>query len=176
MLIGTMAAAWHGGFNGTSAGFINNSTLLNQISTAMDWWFARDFTQPDCLDNGGAGACPCGTPGAYFLPCKVTLCSWFIGLWNTNWFSNVRISIISETPNLTFLDRQSASLAQSTKPASSSTPSSHLPNSPSASPSPSVPTPSSTVPPNPASSPVPTSSISPLSALQVICLLLTRRV
>ncbi|KZW03001.1 galactose mutarotase-like protein [Exidia glandulosa HHB12029] len=47
--------------------------VLNVTLSAMDWWFSRDFTNGDCLVNGGTASCPCGTPG----------------LWNTNWYSNV---------------------------------------------------------------------------------------
>ncbi|KAF8580669.1 polysaccharide lyase family 8 protein [Ramaria rubella] len=68
-----LAAAWHGGFNGAEATYVQDSSLRAQIGLAMDWWFARDFTVDSCLDTGGRGTCPCGTPG----------------LWNTNWFSNV---------------------------------------------------------------------------------------
>ena len=67
-----MAAAWHGGLAGADQ-FINDTTVLNATSRAMDWWFAHDFTEPGCLTNGGKGSCPCGTPG----------------LWNPNWFANV---------------------------------------------------------------------------------------
>lgn len=74
ILLVTMAAAYHGG-NPGSQQFVKNPTLQQSISAAMNWWFSRDFTASDCLYNGGnTGNCPCGTPG----------------LWNTNWFSNVR--------------------------------------------------------------------------------------
>ncbi|KAJ3548815.1 hypothetical protein NM688_g5250 [Phlebia brevispora] len=68
----TMAAAWHGGLVGADQ-FAQNTTLLDAISLAMDFWFSNDFTNPSCLDSGGKAACPCGTPG----------------FWNTNWFSNI---------------------------------------------------------------------------------------
>ena len=67
-----LAAAWHGGLAGASS-YANDSSLLDAISRAMDYWFVNDFTNPACLDQGGLPACPCGTPG----------------FWNTNWFSNV---------------------------------------------------------------------------------------
>jgi hypothetical protein len=67
-----MAAAYHGGTS-SSQTWVNSSALHQDISNAMDWWFARDFTTSDCLYNGGNGNCPCGTAG----------------MWNTNWFSNV---------------------------------------------------------------------------------------
>ena len=67
-----MAAAWHGGVEGTDP-FVNSSTLFDAISRAMDYWFMNDFTVLGCLDSGGLAACPCGTPG----------------FWNTNWFANV---------------------------------------------------------------------------------------
>jgi hypothetical protein len=72
MLPVTMAAAYHGGTQGNQQ-WINNTGLRQDISNAMDWWFAHDFTASDCLYNGGNGNCPCGTSGQ----------------WNTNWFSNV---------------------------------------------------------------------------------------
>ncbi|KAF8484382.1 chondroitin AC/alginate lyase [Gautieria morchelliformis] len=71
--VAALAAAWHGGFPGASSTYVQNATLGAQIGLAMDWWFDRDFTVPSCLDTGGTGTCPCGTPG----------------LWNTNWFANV---------------------------------------------------------------------------------------
>ena len=67
-----MAAAWHGGVPGGDQ-FVKNPDLFTGISSAMDYWFENDFTNPDCLDSAGTPACPCGTPGLY----------------NTNWFSNV---------------------------------------------------------------------------------------
>ncbi|KIJ43946.1 polysaccharide lyase family 8 protein [Sphaerobolus stellatus SS14] len=98
--LGTLAAAWHGGF-GTSSGFVKNATLLAQIGSAMDWWFARDFTVPSCLDTGGTGSCPCGTPG----------------LWNTNWFSNVigvsrpvsQVCLLLSTSNLSSTQQSNCS-------------------------------------------------------------------
>ncbi|KAL7285292.1 hypothetical protein ACG7TL_000387 [Trametes sanguinea] len=69
----TMAAAWHGGVEGSSESFVNSSTLLDAIHSAMDFWFENDFQDQACLDSGGLSSCPCGTPG----------------LWNTNWFSNI---------------------------------------------------------------------------------------
>ncbi|CDO71536.1 Polysaccharide Lyase Family 8 protein [Trametes cinnabarina] len=69
----TMAAAWHGGVEGSSQSFVNSSTLLDAIHSAMDFWFENDFQDQACLDSGGLSSCPCGTPG----------------LWNTNWFSNI---------------------------------------------------------------------------------------
>lgn len=68
----TMSAAWHGGLAGAEQ-YVKDPTLRAAITSAMDFWFANDFTNPSCLDNGGSTSCPCGTPG----------------LWNTNWFSNV---------------------------------------------------------------------------------------
>ena len=70
-----MTAAWHGG-SGVAEDLVGDEDLAAGFSSAMDWWFANDFTEPDCLINGGKGKCPCGTPG----------------LWNPNWFSNVSIS------------------------------------------------------------------------------------
>jgi hypothetical protein len=71
-----MAAAYSGGVSAASdAEWRDNAGLYQAISRAIDWWFARDFTNYDCLDNGNVdgSTCTCGTPG----------------LWNTNWFSNV---------------------------------------------------------------------------------------
>ncbi|KAI0271375.1 polysaccharide lyase family 8 protein [Gloeopeniophorella convolvens] len=68
----TLTAAWHGGLEGAEQ-YAGSSTLASAISSAMDFWFTRDFLVPACLDQGGTSACPCGTPG----------------FWNTNWFSNV---------------------------------------------------------------------------------------
>lgn len=49
--------------------------LLNTINLALNWWFDRDFTEPDCINAGGGDRfnCPCGTPG----------------MWNTNWYGQV---------------------------------------------------------------------------------------
>lgn len=49
----------------------------------MDYWFANDFTKLACLDSGGTATCPCSTPG----------------LWNTNWYSNVRAAGIFSSYN-----------------------------------------------------------------------------
>jgi len=67
-----MAGAWHGGLAG-AAQYVKDPGLRANISLAMGYWFANDFTNPACLDSGGTASCPCGTPG----------------LWNTNWFSNI---------------------------------------------------------------------------------------
>ena len=70
------AAVFIGGFpDAALQPYVGAADTLAATRRAMDWWFANDFTVRDCLDNGGNGACPCGTPG----------------LWNTNWFSNVRL-------------------------------------------------------------------------------------
>lgn len=68
-----MTAAWHGGVPGGDQ-YVQSASLLSSISNAVNWWFQNDFTNPACLDSGGTSSCPCGTAG----------------LWNTNWFSNVR--------------------------------------------------------------------------------------
>ncbi|KAF9563105.1 polysaccharide lyase family 8 protein [Agrocybe pediades] len=70
----TMAAAWHGGLKGDDQ-FVKDPTLHAAISSAMDYWFGRDFTNPACLDSGGTPACPCDNLDN--------------SLWNTNWFSNI---------------------------------------------------------------------------------------
>ncbi|KAJ3574860.1 hypothetical protein NP233_g1480 [Leucocoprinus birnbaumii] len=69
-----MAAAWHGGLIGGEQ-FVNDSALHDKISLAMDYWFGRDLTNLQCLNNGGTASCPCDNPGNL--------------LWNTNWYSNV---------------------------------------------------------------------------------------
>lgn len=68
----TMTGAWYGGVTNGGVHY-QDSSLQLAIFKAMDWWFAQDFTNPDCLSQGGTDICPCGTPG----------------LWNTNWFANV---------------------------------------------------------------------------------------
>ncbi|KAF9481396.1 polysaccharide lyase family 8 protein [Pholiota conissans] len=70
----TMAAAWHGGLVGDDQ-FVKDPSLRADISSAMGYWFGRDFTNPGCLDSGGTPACPCTNPDN--------------SLWNTNWFSNI---------------------------------------------------------------------------------------
>ena len=70
----TMSAAWRGGLEGAD-NYTGDPALEAAISSAMNYWFKNDFTEPACLDNWGTAdsSCPCGTPG----------------LWNTNWYSNV---------------------------------------------------------------------------------------
>ncbi|KAG8691914.1 hypothetical protein FRC11_005707 [Ceratobasidium sp. 423] len=72
-----LAAAYHGGVNGTEQ-YVKNPEVRDALSRSMGYWFANDFStvaNGACLDRGGVNGepCPCGTPG----------------LWNTNWFSNV---------------------------------------------------------------------------------------
>ncbi|CAE6405220.1 unnamed protein product [Rhizoctonia solani] len=72
-----LAAAYHGGVNGTEQ-YVNNPEVRDALSRSMEYWFANDFgtvANGACLDRGGQPAeeCPCGTPG----------------LWNSNWYSNV---------------------------------------------------------------------------------------
>lgn len=52
-----------------------DKTAFSKAITALNYWFDNDFTQSDCVDDGGvaSGNCPCGTPG----------------LWNKNWFAQV---------------------------------------------------------------------------------------
>ncbi|KAJ8522569.1 hypothetical protein ONZ45_g911 [Pleurotus djamor] len=66
-----MAAAWHGGLEGTQK-YVKDSSLRSALTRAIDFWFSNDFTNSACIDAGGTSSCPCETPG----------------LWNTNWFSN----------------------------------------------------------------------------------------
>ncbi|KAG8926354.1 hypothetical protein FRC00_002997 [Tulasnella sp. 408] len=55
--------------------FVGNETVAAVLDSAMNYWFENDFTNNDCIDQGGLtnATCVCGTPG----------------LWNTNWYSNV---------------------------------------------------------------------------------------
>lgn len=73
-VIDTFAAAWHGGLR-NAAQYAGNAQLRTSISSAMNYWFSNDFTNPACLDFGGTATCPCSTPG----------------FWNQNWSSNVSI-------------------------------------------------------------------------------------
>ncbi|KAK7463608.1 hypothetical protein VKT23_005549 [Stygiomarasmius scandens] len=50
--IATMAGVWRSNLRAAKH-FTDNDNLVSQISLAMDWWFARDFTNPACLDSGG---------------------------------------------------------------------------------------------------------------------------
>ncbi len=72
-----MAAAYHGGLPGADQ-YAKNSIIFTAISKAMDWWFARDFTNIACLDAGGTASCPCNTLETH--------------MWNTNWYDNVGTS------------------------------------------------------------------------------------
>lgn len=65
-IIVTMAAAWHGGVPETGGDkYVGDASLLAAISRAMSYWFTNDFTVHDCLELGGTGSCPCGTPGLW---------------------------------------------------------------------------------------------------------------
>lgn len=70
----TMAGAWHGGVAGAGQ-YAQDAALHSAISIGMDWWFARDLTNPACLDSGGTPACPCNANETQ--------------MFNTNWFSNI---------------------------------------------------------------------------------------
>ncbi|GJJ11951.1 hypothetical protein Clacol_006189 [Clathrus columnatus] len=67
-----LAAAWSGKWTKSPKNTAYNPDVREKIGRAMDWWFANDYANSNCLDAGGTDACPCGTPG----------------MWNTNWFSN----------------------------------------------------------------------------------------
>ena len=56
-----MAAAWHGGLQGADQ-YVKNQNIRNSIGLGMDYWFIRDFVNPDCLDAGGTALCPCSNP------------------------------------------------------------------------------------------------------------------
>ncbi|KAF8807439.1 polysaccharide lyase family 8 protein [Phlegmacium glaucopus] len=79
-----MAGAWHGGLNGADE-YVKDPALRTAISSAMDYWFGRDFTNPACLDSGGTPQCPCANTDN--------------SLWNTNWFSNIILipELVSQT-------------------------------------------------------------------------------
>lgn len=70
----TLASAFHGGLEGADQ-FVKSNQVRSAISSAMGFWFSNDFSNIACLDQGGEAACACGTSG----------------LWNRNWFSNVRL-------------------------------------------------------------------------------------
>lgn len=91
----TLAAAWSGLNPAAPASSANDPKLLAAALKGMDWWFANDFKNSDCLGSGGDATkkCPCGTPG----------------MWNTNWFGQVILipqlastaCLIVSTTNLT---------------------------------------------------------------------------
>lgn len=54
-----MSVAWHDSLQDGQQSLDNTTTLRTAISNAMGYWFARDFTNPACLDQGGTDACPC---------------------------------------------------------------------------------------------------------------------
>ncbi|KAH9910837.1 polysaccharide lyase family 8 protein [Epithele typhae] len=94
--IETLAAAYRGGVPGAES-FVNDPKVLATASRAMDFWFANDMAQPDCLTNGGKGSCPCGTPG----------------FWNSNWFSNVIGTTVLVGDTCLMLGNDSLSATQS---------------------------------------------------------------
>lgn len=57
-----MAAAWHGGLFGTDQ-YVKDSVIRAAISSAMNYWFSRDFTNLACLASGGTASCPCTNSG-----------------------------------------------------------------------------------------------------------------
>ncbi|KAF8341531.1 chondroitin AC/alginate lyase [Cantharellus anzutake] len=73
--INVLAGVYHGSstFGRTFAKYVKSPDVRTAITRAMDWWFLNDYSNLNCLDNGGGAGCPCGTPG----------------LWNTNWYSNI---------------------------------------------------------------------------------------
>jgi hypothetical protein len=52
-----------------------DQTAFDTAMSALNYWFDNDFTESDCVRNGGVakGKCPCGTPG----------------LWNKNWYAQI---------------------------------------------------------------------------------------
>jgi hypothetical protein len=83
----TLAAAWHGGLDDAPEEMVQNATVHDAISLAMNWWFDRDFTNPSCLYDGGTTACPCDANEQH--------------MYNTNWFSNVRLQVMLPSLGLT---------------------------------------------------------------------------
>jgi hypothetical protein len=71
--VSTFAAAYHGGFKG-ALNYSGDPAIREAIGRGMKWWFDNDLQNNECLDEGGEAECPCDTPG----------------MWNTNWFSNVK--------------------------------------------------------------------------------------
>lgn len=59
----TIATAWSGKWERAPKHVIGNPDVREKIGRAMDWWFANDYSNSDCLDSGGTDLCPCGTPG-----------------------------------------------------------------------------------------------------------------
>ncbi|KLT39175.1 polysaccharide lyase family 8 protein [Cutaneotrichosporon oleaginosum] len=69
-----LASAWSGLNPSAPVEYHGNEAFLAGALKGMDWWFARDYTNPGCTAEGGKPRpCPCGTPGT----------------WNQNWFGNV---------------------------------------------------------------------------------------
>lgn len=79
-----LASAWSGLNPTAPVEHHGDEALLAAALKGMDWWFARDYTNPRCTAEGGkecvrgsaaadGSPCPCGTPGT----------------WNQNWFGNV---------------------------------------------------------------------------------------
>jgi hypothetical protein len=74
-----------------------DTTLLNNSLRALNYWLDNDWTASDCLQDGGSGNCPCGTPG----------------LWNKNWFDQV-IAVPQWIGNICMLLRDELTSAQKT--------------------------------------------------------------
>lgn len=58
LIIVPMSAAWHGGLSDDQT-FVGDPALRTTISSAMGYWFGRDFTNIACLSFGGTPSCPC---------------------------------------------------------------------------------------------------------------------
>lgn len=58
-----MAAAWHGGLNGSEK-YTKDEDLRSKTSAAIDYWYNRDFTDEACLASGGkkGSSCTCENP------------------------------------------------------------------------------------------------------------------
>nr|7R2X_A Chain A, Mannuronic acid specific lyase [Paradendryphiella salina]7R2X_B Chain B, Mannuronic acid specific lyase [Paradendryphiella salina] len=68
----TFASAWSGLNPAAPSNWTQDDRLLSAVLTGMDYWFENDYTESDCMGQGGEDEynCPCGTPG----------------LWNQNWY------------------------------------------------------------------------------------------
>ncbi len=49
----TFAAAWSGANPAAPANLKGDAELFAAISKGLDFWFDNDYTEPDCMGNGG---------------------------------------------------------------------------------------------------------------------------
>lgn len=57
-----MTVSWGAANNGSNS-YQNSTALLTSIKSAMDYWFANDYTNEGCTYGNGGSTCPCSTPG-----------------------------------------------------------------------------------------------------------------